>query len=65
MSTIWSLNAANPIFLNLLMQTTDMVTENIGDLVYKLHLSKDIASNKISDENAILKAKIGHVFVLK
>lgn len=41
-----------------------MVTENIGDLVYKLHMSKDLASNKISDDKAILKIKIGHVYIV-
>lgn len=41
-----------------------MVTENIGDLVYKLHMSKDLVSNKISDDKAILKIKIGHVHIV-
>lgn len=38
-----------------------MVTENIEDTVFKLHLSKDFESNKFSDEKAIVKTKIGLV----
>ena len=38
-----------------------MVTENIRDTVYKLHMSKDLVSNKISDDKAIIKIKIGQV----
>ena len=39
----------------------DTVTENIGEIVGKLHLSKDYETSKNSDEQGILKAKIGPV----
>lgn len=39
----------------------DMVTENIAEMVHKLHMSKDLVSNKLSDEKAIVKTKFGLV----
>lgn len=37
------------------------VTEDLADQVMRLHLSKEYESSKISDERAILKAKIGQL----
>jgi hypothetical protein len=39
----------------------DTVSENIAELVYKLHLSKEYMSAKSSDAKGSLKTKIGTV----
>ena len=40
------------------------VTDNIGQTVRELHLSKEFTSSKISDDKGIVKIKIGTVSVM-
>ena len=57
---------SNILLLFLLIQTfsqIETVTENIAELVASLHASKDYESAKSSDEQGILKIKLGRVCI--
>lgn len=57
------INKSTQYFFSLLSYL-DTVTENIGSVVNILHLSKDYETSKTSDGQAVLKAKIGPVYLI-